>query len=198
MLPWGNHLPGTSSSAAGLTTDVSVCVVPFVGGVLNSLFSWGAAAPRFTTDADGTVCAPPGAAYIIEVSIREVSGPSSATGPVRVVRASIDGIEVNEQLVMRPPRAKGKLVGWLEDATGAKRIKFTFPACAATTATIQVGVWSATPLASEQSGRGKGKDSATRPPASARGEVFSGPVVTDARYAVGDPVGVASVRLRAV
>ena len=88
--------------------------------------------------------------------------------------------------------ASGRFVGWLEDATGAKRIHFTFPSSGEST--IQVGVFEANVAAG-----GSGKESATvpLPPVSARGESFSGPLVGSTRYTLGQPVAIGMAKLRA-
>lgn len=196
MLPWGSH-PSSSSAGAGLPATVSVRINPFhpTGGSLSSLFSWGSTS-RFVAGPDGTITAAPGTSYVIEVEVHELGGSSSEERGTLVVRASIDNVEINEQLVLSPPRSsrRCKFIGWLDDPTGAKRIKFTFPNHAFGESTIRVGVFRATPL---EGGGGKGKDKAAmRPPPSAHGEVFAGPQVTDFRFAVGETVGVGSARLR--
>ena len=110
---------------------------------------------------------------------------------LRVVRATIDGVEVNEQLLLRSSSSTARFVGWLEDATGAKRLKFTFPAEAGGASAITVGVFEATAAG------GAGKASVSRPPAAARGASFSGPTVSSESYTLGAPVAAAMLRLRA-
>ena len=79
--------------------------------------------PRFTTGTDGVVSGPPGAAYQIQVTLREQT-PSRA---LRVVRASIAGVEINEQCIVGASRHPVTFLGWLESADGTKRLKFVFP-----------------------------------------------------------------------
>jgi hypothetical protein len=74
---------------------------------------------------DGAIHAPPSTEYEIHVRV----AASGSSGGHRVVRASVDGAEVNEQLILAPGCTSGKFVGWLEggDLSGSKRIHFTFP-----------------------------------------------------------------------
>ena len=180
MLPWGSS---SSSSAPSLPGGaVEVRINRFAARRL-PFFS----ASRFDADSTGTVLGPPGAAFQIEVLLRE-SRPSSG---VHIVRASIDGREINEQLVLQGGATSARFVGWLEDATGAKRIQFTFRG----DSTIQVGVFEAIEVGGGKTGGGGKVDQA---PTSARGASFAGPLVGSAKFALGDPVAIGQARLRAV
>lgn len=180
-LPWGSSSSSTAPSLPGGTVEIRIN--RFAARRL-PFFS----APRFDADATGTVLGPPGSAYQIEVQLRE-SRPSSG---LRIVRASIDGREINEQLVLRGGATSARFVGWLEDATGAKRIQFTFPASG--DSTIQVGVFEATEVGGKKGGEGK----VDQAPTSARGASFAGPLVGNAQFALGDPVAIGQAQLRAV
>lgn len=186
-LPWARA--SSSGSAAGLPSTCEVrilrCDGDRVSGMLQRMF-FPREAPAFELR-DGCVCGSPGAAYEIEVTVRQGAASSEGT---RVVRASIDGTEINEQLVLRSS-GSAKFVGWLEDPTGRKRIHFTFPQRGE--AQITVGVFLATEI-----GSGKDKMSdVSQAPVTATGAGFSGPLVGGARYALGEPIAAASARLRA-
>ena len=109
---------------------------------------------------------------------------------MRIVRCTIDGAEVNEQLVLRSS-STARFVGWLEDPTGAKRLKFTFPAEVGKVSAITIGVFDAT------ANGAAGKANVSRPPAAARGASFSGPTVSSESFTLGEPVAAAMLRLRA-
>ena len=68
---------------------------------------------RVTTGA-GCFTAPPGTPYLIDIALKQ-RVPRSG---LRVVRASIDGREINEQVVLRSGSASARFCGWLEDPTG--------------------------------------------------------------------------------
>ena len=70
-------------------------------------------AHRVTTGA-GCFIAPPGTPYLIDIALKQ-RVPRSG---LRVVRASIDGREINEQVVLRGGSASARFCGWLEDPTG--------------------------------------------------------------------------------
>ena len=123
----------------------------------------------------------------IEVKLHQ----SVPNGTLRVVRASIDGQEINEQLVLRPQASHARFVGWLQDGTGAKRIRFTFPTGAQNDSVVTVGVFSAT-----ETEAGSKETRVPLPPPSATGESFSGPQVGSARYAHGEVVAFGSAQLR--
>ena len=181
-LPWGSS---SSSSAPSLPGGaVEIRINRFAAARHLPFFS---APSRFEADATGAVLGRPGAAYQIEVHLKE-SRPNSSG--VRIVRASIDGREINEQLVLRGGSTSARFVGWLEDATGAKRIQFTFPPSG--DATIQVGVFEATEV-----GKKGGEGKVDQAPTSARGASFAGPLVGSAQFALGDPVAIGQARLRA-
>ena len=183
-LPWGS---GSSSAlAASLPASVEVRAVPFPSSSLLSSFMPTRALP---TSADGTVVAPPGAPYQIEVSLSE-NRRGKDPARLRIVRCTIDGAEVNEQLVLRSS-STARFVGWLEDPTGAKRLKFTFPSEAGKVSAITIGVFDAT------ANGAAGKASVSRPPAAARGASFSGPTVSSESFTLGEPVAAAMLRLRA-
>lgn len=188
-LPWGR-----SSGAGSLATgDVDIALLASGGAsspadMLRRMLSF--RSPQFDV-VDGCAVAPPGAAYEIAIKLREHAPPRA--GALRVVRCTIDGEEVNEQLVLRSSSATAaaRFVGWLQDETGAKRIHFTFP-MNDRESLIQVGVFEAT----EVGAAGK-KRAAPSPPASATGASFEGPLVGSARYELGAPVAIGALRLRA-
>jgi len=123
---------------------------------------------------------------MIDITLRQTI-PSNA---LRIVRASIDGREINEQIVIKGGSSgSARFVGWLEDATGAKRIQFTFPSGEST---IQVGVFAATEAS--KSGEGAGKVHGA--PSSASGASFAGPLVGDSVFVLGEPITAGCVRLR--
>ena len=93
--------------------------------------------------------------------------------------------------MLRKGGTSSRFVGWLEDPTGAKRVQFTFPQSG--DSTVQVGVFEAT-LVSKAGGGGK----VDAVPPTAAGASFAGPLVGNDQYALGDPVAVGLVRLRAV
>jgi len=191
-LPWGQH--ACSSSNAVATGDVEIALLPCGGGASASsmadrigrmLFG---RAPAPLPSLDGAIVAPAGLAYEIQVTLHE---RTSAQGALRIVRATIDGEEVNEQLVLRDSSLSARFVGWLEDGTGAKRLHFTFPANDRESF-ITIGVFEATEVGAP------GKQRATpSPPTSATGASFQGPTVGSARYTLGRPIAMGSARLRA-
>ena len=81
-----------------------------------------------------------------------------------------------------------RFVGWLEDPTGAKRLKFV------------PGDWKVSAidwrLRRDGEWRG-GQGGVSRPPAAARGASFSGPTVSSESFTLGEPVAAAMLRLRA-
>ena len=183
-LPWG------SASSASIPTSrdtVEVRCLPCdLGSNLRRMFS--PRAPTFQVDAAGKFVAAPGTAYEIEV----VHGGGGADSQVYVVRGSIDGHEINEQLVLRGGSKKARFVGWLQDPTGAKRIRFTAPARSGETSLVQIAVFAATEL------QNPGKASVLpQAPTTAMGATFSGPTVGNARFALGEPVGLGMAQLRA-
>ena len=103
---------------------------------------------------------------------------------LRIVRCTIDGAEVNEQLVLRS--VDRAFVGWLRSAA-----KFTFPTEVGKVSAITIGVFDAT------ANGPAGKASVSRPPAAARGASFSGPTVSSESFTLGEPVAAAMLRLRA-
>ena len=183
-LPWGSSSSSSAPSLPGGTVEVRIN--RFAAARRLPFFS---ASRSFEADATGTVLGPPGAAYQIEVNLRE-SRPNSSG--VRIVRASIDGREINEQLVLRGGSKKARFVGWLQDPTGAKRIRFTAPARSGETSLVQIAVFAATEL------QNPGKASVLpQAPTTAMGATFSGPTVGNARFALGEPVGLGMAQLRA-
>ena len=68
---------------------------------------------RVTTGA-GCFTAPPGTPYLIDIALK----PRVPRNGLRVVRASIDGREINEQVVLRSGSASARFCGWLEDPSG--------------------------------------------------------------------------------
>lgn len=186
-LPWGS----TSSSAPAQlgAARAEINVVPFeTGSSSRSLFNFVRPAPRFSI-VEGAVVGAPGAAYQIEVVLMESTRPSSS---LRVVRASINGTEINEQLILKGGGERVKFVGWLDSPDGTKRVHFTFPASGEIT--IQVGIFEATAAAG---GDGK-KGGATSAPAFAQGNGFRGPQVSTAQFVIGEPVAIAAAKLRAL
>ena len=109
------------------------------------------------------------------------------------MRASINGHEINEQLLLKGSKMKSSFLGWLESHDGTKRVKFTFPVNPRETHTVQVGVFEASPAEPAS----KAAEGAARPPSIANGESFSGPPVSNARFLLGEPVAIAQVQLRA-
>ena len=189
-LPWGRP----ADASPGQNGALSIRIVPFDEGsssrsLLSSLFR---SSPRFTLEArTGVVLGQPGSAYQLEVAL----GPSEAAQGgegVRVVRASIDGVEINEQLVLRHgDRQPVRFLGWLDSADGTKRLQFTFPVRGE--AEIRVGVFEASEAASSD----KKSGATMRAPDAAVGRGFLGPAVTDERFLLGQPVAVGVARLRA-
>ena len=190
-LPWGR---GPSGSVPGLSGEVEISLLPCGGASSSAVDSFrrmlfGSPSPKLPM-VGGCIVAPAGSAYVIEVTLRERTPPRA--GALRVVRASIDADEVNEQLVLRSGQpSSAKFVGWLEDDSGAKRLHFTFPVNDRESL-IQISVFDATEVASA------GKQRAgPRPPATAMGAAFQGPPVGRARYSLGEPVACGVARLRA-
>ena len=114
-LPWASGSGAPSMGLAG-NASVNVRILPFKSpSFFASLFREPSALAK---DAEGFFVAKPGSAFVIEVTLNE--SPTSAAQ--RVVRASIDGHEIQEQLVV-VPHSPVTFIGWLEDVTGSKRIK---------------------------------------------------------------------------
>jgi hypothetical protein len=187
-LPWAR----TSGAGSLATGDVTIALLACGNAssptdMLRRMLSF--RSPTYDI-VDGCVVAPPGAAYEVEIKLRE---HAPRAGALRVVRCTIDGTEVNEQLVLRSSSTAivGKFIGWLQDETGMKRIHFTFPTNDRESL-IQVGVFEAT-----QIGAAGKKRAAPSPPASATGASFEGPLVDSARYELGAPVAIGTVRFRA-
>ena len=180
-LPWGDA--GTSSPRLP-EGELEISISRWAAR--RSFFS---SPSRMPVDSAGCFTAPPGAAYTIDVTLHQ-RFPKNAQ---RVVRASIDGREINEQIVLfGGSSGKAHFVGWLEDSTGAKRIQFTFPPSGESTVTV--GVFEATESGSK-SGRGAGK--VHQAPQTASGASFAGPTVGDGTFVLGEPVAAGLVRLRA-
>jgi len=189
-LPWGRS--GGSGSLP--TGDVEISLLTCGGTPADSLFRMLSArsmTPQYPT-VDGCVVGPPGAAYEIQISLHE---RVPVIGAKRVVRATIDGTEVNEQLILRSSStSSAKFVGWLQDETGSKRIHFTFPTHDRESL-VQVGIFDATEHDSE---KGKGKQrAAPSPPVTATGASFEGPLVGNSRFTLGAPVAIGALRLKA-
>ena len=187
-LPWGRGSPGISLPGGEVDVFLHASGGSSPMDSFRRFFS-SSSASRFPLS-DGCCYAPPGASYEIEVVLRE-RAPSR--GACRVVRATIGGTEVNEQLVLLSgTNSSARFVGWLQDDTGAKRIRFTAPSSDREELIIQIAVFAATECSSA-----KGKERATSAPASAIGESFAGPLVGTKRYTIGEPVAIGSARLRA-
>ena len=186
-LPWGSNssLP-LEALAGGVRVDVVALAASGASDPISSfrrLFR-ASALPLV----DGSFSAPPGTGYEIEVKV----DAAPTNGSVYVVRGSIDGHEINEQIILRTGGRVAKFVGWLQDPTGAKRTRFTFPARGE--AVVTIGVFTATEL--NQSGK-SAKQHTPQPPANALGETFSGPLVGNSAFTIGQPVGAGMIRLRA-
>ena len=180
-LPWGHA--GTSSPRLP-EGELEISISRWAAR--RSFFS---SPSRMPVDSAGCFTAPPGAAYTIDVTLHQ-RFPKNAQ---RIVRASIDGREINEQIVLfGGSSGKAHFVGWLEDATGAKRVQFTFPPSGESTVTV--GVFEATESGSK-SDRGAGK--VHQAPQTASGASFAGPTVGDGAFVLGEPVAAGLVRLRA-
>ena len=177
-----------ASSASG--PQVAVRILPFdEGSSSRSLFAsfFGSTSRSFGVDDAGVISGKPGSAYQIEVQMRD----SSAAQGLRVVRASIAGVEINEQLVMRKgDRGPVRFIGWLDSPDGTKRLKFCFPASGEVE--IQVGVFEATAVGGKD-----GKSNFMRAPDAASGAGFSGPAVSMQSFTLGQPVAIGVARLRA-
>ena len=184
-LPWGAQNSSQGSLSSG---SVEVKIVPFEqASSSRSLLSMFRPTPRFST-VDGVTVGAPGAPYQITVAVRE---QNPAAGGRRVILASIDGREINEQLVLSAgDRHPLRFVGWLDSADGTKRIQFCFPATGE--AVVQVGVFEAT-----ASGGSDKKGGMMRAPDAALGAGFQGPAVSNQAYTLGQPVAIGSARLRA-
>ena len=182
-LPWGRPTAGSVTLPGGDSLEVRLLPCDTVRRLL-SLRS-----QHFSEDSEGAFLAPAGTSYEIEVKLRERTPSRGAT--LRVVRASIDGQEINEQLILTPPSTlSARFVGWLQDPTGAKRLRFTFPTQGESS--VQVGVFAAT-----EAGGASGKAAqAPAPPPSATGASFAGPTVGSRRYVLGEPVAVGLARLK--
>ena len=186
MLPWGRADTGAQLSPG---THAEVKIVPFdAGSSSRTLLSMFRPLPRFSADEHGTTTGAPGSAYQIEITLRE---PRARAGAMRVVRASIGGVEINEQLVIRAgnERQTVRFVGWLDSPDGTKRIHFTFPTSGETE--IQVGIFDATPAAPASS-----KADIFQAPQAAVGQGFQGPAVSSERFTLGQPVAIGRARLR--
>jgi hypothetical protein len=185
-LPWGKAVSSSAGAGVGLpgaSVDVSVAPWPSRGFFSRS--------PAFSRHEGGSWLAAPGTPYQIEVTLREQRPPRA--GALRVVCCSIDEREVSEQIIVHSPdSAGGRFTGWLEDATGAKRLKFVFPATAGQTATIKVGVFEGTL-------DGTAAKASIMPPAPGTdvGASFAGPLVGTAVYKLGDIVAIGAVQLQA-
>lgn len=189
-LPWGKSEAAGTPAGAG---TVDVRIVPFEEpSSSRSFFSAFRTPRRFATDASGVTTATPSAPYQIEVSIRDADRPRDG-GALLVVRASIGGVEINEQLIVRAGdgRQTVKFIGWLDSPDGTKRIKFTFPASGETQ--IQVGVFEGT---SAGSGKDKQRDGGFAAPPVASGQGFEGPPVSMESVRLGQPVAIGVARLR--
>ena len=123
-LPWGRSSSQGGGASSLPNGEVEVALLPCGGSspaeALRRMFSF--RAPSFDV-VDGCAVAPPGAEYEIEVRLSERTPPPN--GALRIVRATIDGVEINEQLVLRGGHGSTRFVGWLQDDSGAKRIHFT-------------------------------------------------------------------------
>ena len=138
------------------------------------------------------------------------------TGQMRVVRASLGGHEINEQLLLPRGGGSARFVGWLESADGTKRLQFLCPPTPGETVCIQVPPISARALPAHLArafalcsqvavfeatslgggGKGKGEGGAGRPPGATAGDAFAGPAVSSERFELGQPVAIGQVRLR--
>jgi len=178
-LPWGRAGPSALPTVprGTLPGECEVKVVVPCDNVRRMMSFFGSSRGFSVRDAHHVGA--PSASYEIEVTVRERAGASG----LRVVRATIDGTEINEQLVLQAPGGTARFVGWLQDPTGAKRIRFTFPAEGGETSTVQVGVFAAT----EAGGKGKEAGSA-QPPPTAVGDSFAGPRVSSTSYQLGEPI----------
>ena len=188
-LPWGR----AANASPGQNGGLSIRIVPFdEGSTSRSLLSLFRSAPRFAIEPEtGVVLGQPGSAYQLEVTLQ--GDAQRGDGGVRVVRASIDGVEINEQLVLRSnDRHPLRFLGWLDSADGTKRLQFTFPTRGE--AEIHVGVFEASEPASADK---KGSGATMRAPDAATGRGFLGPAVTEERFVIGQPVAIGVARLRA-
>ena len=94
-LPWGSHsslpvIPG------GLRVDVAALAVPNASDPIASFRRMLSRASAALPLVDGSYSAPPCTAYEIEVKV-----DTAPTDGVYVCRGSIDGHEINEQLILR-------------------------------------------------------------------------------------------------
>ena len=185
-LPWGSQSSSTAQLEGG---RAEITILPFeMGSTSRSVLSLFRPAPRFSV-VEGTTVGAPGSPYQIEVAFHE---PQRPAGSLRIVRASINGVEINEQLVLRGRTARERFIGWLDSPDGTKRVHFTFPATAGETVTIQLGVFEA--IASASGGKKGGAMSA---PPTAMGQGFHGPPVSTEQYSLGQPLAIAEAKLRA-
>lgn len=69
------------------------------------------------TTGAGCFTAPPGTPFLIDIALRQ----RIPRDGLRIVRASIDGREINEQVVLRSGSGTARFCGWLEDASGDGR-----------------------------------------------------------------------------
>ena len=127
-LPWGKQ----SSSSVPASGELEVSIVRW--GERSARNSNVFAPGKLPVDGSGCFTAPPGAPYLIDIALRH----KIPRGELRVVRVSIDGREINEQVVLRSGSGTARFCGWMEDPSGAKRIQFTFPPNGQSV--IQVGV----------------------------------------------------------
>ena len=79
--------------------------------------------PRAYCGTTGAGCftAPPGTPYLIDIALKK----GIPRDGLRIVRASIDGREINEQVVLRSGSGTARFCGWLEDASGDRRRRST-------------------------------------------------------------------------
>lgn len=197
-LPWASSALAPPSLASGARVDIKLA--PFGSGgagasasrMVAALFARPSQQPALTSDGAGEWVGRPGVAYEIVVTLRESASPSR--GQMRVVRASLGGHEINEQLLLPRGGGSARFVGWLESADGTKRLQFLCPPTPGETVCIQVAVFEATSLGG--GGKGKGEGGAGRPPGATAGDAFAGPAVSSERFELGQPVAIGQVRLR--
>lgn len=190
-LPWGS---GAALSGPTGGTTVSIKVLPFDrgGSSRGNFFAslLGRSETQLGTDSAGVWLAPPGSAFQVEVTVHE----STPTTALRVIRGSIGGQEINEQLIFGTSRSPVRFVGWLESPDGTKRCKFTFPAEAEAEVLVQVAVLEATAIGGDDKAS---MAASPRPPRSHAGDSFAGPKVSNARFTLGAPLALGMARLRA-
>mmetsp|Transcript_19441 Transcript_19441/g.48937 ORF Transcript_19441/g.48937 Transcript_19441/m.48937 type:complete len:187 (+) Transcript_19441:50-610(+) len=179
-LPWGKQ-PSSAAVPGSGELDVSIVHWGERSARNANLFSPG----KLPKDGAGCFIAPPGTPYLIDIALKQ-RVPRSG---LRVVRASIDGREINEQVVLRGGSASARFCGWLEDPTGAKRVQFAFPPSGQSV--VQVGVFEATEASKQVGAAAK----VHPPPPAAGGASFAGPQVGQGEYVLGEPVAASLVRL---